>query len=93
MPDPLSYSHAAIVAAIIQRERNRMIVPPVEEQFVSDAVNTIEGVTARDIAELWIDQNATRVLSKEEMDRAIEEVVPQLAYYLDGYQDESGEAS
>jgi hypothetical protein len=92
MPDPLSYSHAAVIAAIILRERTlSMIIPPIEEQFVSDAVNTIEGVTARDIAELWVDQNADRALTKAELDRAVDEVVPQLAYYLDGYQADHGE--
>jgi hypothetical protein len=88
----MSYSHAAIIAAIVMRERILMIIPPIEEQFVSDAVNTIENCTARDIAELWIDQNAPRVLTKAEMESAIEGVVPQLAYYLDGYQEDHGES-
>jgi hypothetical protein len=60
-----------------------MIVPPVDEQFVSDAVNTLDPpVKAEEIAELWVDQNATGPCSEAEFKRAVDKITPQVAWYL-----------
>jgi hypothetical protein len=67
-----------------------MIVPPVDEQFVSDALNTIDPPpSARDIAELWVDHNQERWMTGAEYGRAIEKVIPQVEYYMP----QSGEAA
>jgi hypothetical protein len=67
-----------------------MIVPPVDEQFVSDALNTIDPPpSAADIAELWVDHNQTRRVEDAEFNRAVEQVIPQVQYYMP----ESGEAA
>ena len=58
-------------------------IPPVDEQFVSDAWSTLDPKpTAYEIAELWVDQNADSPLSEAQIKQQIEALIPGVKYYL-----------
>lgn len=58
-------------------------IPPVDDQFVSDAWNTLDPhPTAYEIAQLWVDQNADRVLSEAQLEQEIQALIPGVKYYL-----------
>lgn len=58
-------------------------IPPVTDEFVSDAVRTLEPpISAFDIAELWVDQQATVILTKEEFDAEVKKAASAVSYYL-----------
>jgi hypothetical protein len=57
-------------------------IPPVDEQFVSDAWNTLDPKpTAHDIAELWVDQQPIPV-SEAEFEEAVKRTAQEVEYYL-----------
>lgn len=67
-----------------------IFVPHIDEQFVSDAWNTLDPKpSARDIAELWVDQQANRALSEAEFEQCVKDFIPAVEWYLP----ENGEAA
>lgn len=52
-------------------------------EYVSDALSTIDGhISARDIAELYVDQNAVDGLTAEQYEQLAKLCADQVAYYL-----------
>lgn len=57
--------------------------PPVDEQFVSDAWNTLDHpISAEEIAELWIDQQAPDGLTPAQYAAMEKDIAEQVRYYL-----------
>jgi hypothetical protein len=60
-----------------------MHVSPVDEQFVSDAWNTIDPKpTGYDIAQLWCDQMIEGDVTEAQFDQCVKDMVPSVMYYL-----------
>jgi hypothetical protein len=57
-------------------------VPPIDEQFVSDALQLDPRPTAEEIAELWCDQQMEGSPTKTEFKAAVRYVATQVRYYI-----------
>ena len=51
-------------------------------EVVSDAVSSMGRISARDIAELYADQNAVDGISEPDFKELVKLLVPQVKYYL-----------
>jgi hypothetical protein len=71
-----------------------IFIPAIDEQFVSDAWNTIDPKpSAKDIAELWVDQQATQELTEDEFASCVEQFIPAVEWYMTGDDFQNGEES
>jgi hypothetical protein len=57
-------------------------VPPIDEQFISDALELDPKPTAEEIAELWCDQQMEGSPTRTEFKAAVKYVATQVKYYL-----------
>jgi hypothetical protein len=57
-------------------------VPPIDEQFISDALQLDPKPTAEEIAELWCDQQMEGNPTKTEFKAAVRYVTTQVKYYM-----------
>jgi hypothetical protein len=60
-----------------------IVVPPIQEEFISDAWNTLDPKpTAEEIAELWCDQQINVEITYVEYDKCVKKIAKQVAWYL-----------
>lgn len=65
------------------KRRMRDPIPSINEQFVSDAWNTLEHpITAMEIAELWLDTMEYFAPTEDDWRDAVKECAKDVRYYL-----------
>lgn len=59
-----------------------IVVPPIQEEFISDALQLDPRPTAEEVAELWCDQQMAGQPTKAEFKAAVAVVAEQVKYYM-----------